>query len=335
MPNTMSHNICCHKRMRRNRKAIWIRELVREHQLSVNDLIFPVFLTSGKNIIEPIDSMPGISRMSIDMAVEKIKQAADLGIPAIAIFPNIPIDLRDNTGSHIIDPHNLINEGIHAIKKNIPDVGVITDVALDPFTIHGHDGILRNGQIVNDETVEIISQAAVIQADAGADIIAPSEMMDGRVREIRKRLDDKGHINVGIMPYAVKFNSSFYGPYRDAISTRGLLKEDKKTYYLDPANVQEAIREASMDIQEGADMLLIKPGLPYLDICFRIKEKFGLPTFAYQVSGEYAMIKAASIQGWIDQNDAMMESLLSFKRAGCDGIFTYFAMEAAHILNHS
>ncbi|XCN44998.1 porphobilinogen synthase [Candidatus Liberibacter africanus] len=320
--------------MRRNRKADWIRKLVCEQQLSVNDLIFPIFLTSGKKIIEPIDSMPDVTRMSIDIAVEKIKKAADLGIPAITILPNIPIDLRDNMGSNILDYNNLINEGISTIKKNIPDIGIITDVALDPFTIHGHDGILHNGEIINDETVEIISRAAVVQADAGADIIAPSDMMDGRVREIRKKLDSNGHINVSIMPHAVKFSSSFYGPYRDAISTRKLLKGDKKTYYLDPANAKESIREACIDIQESADMLLIKPGLPYLDICFRIKEKFGLPTFAYQVSGEYAMIKAASLQGWINQNDTMMESLLAFKRAGCDGIFTYFAIEAAQILNH-
>ncbi|ALK07756.1 porphobilinogen synthase [Candidatus Liberibacter asiaticus] len=333
--NAISHKICCHRRMRRNRKSNWIREMVREHRLSVSDLILPIFLTSGEKTVESINSMPDVMRMSIDVAVEKIKQVADLGIPAIAIFPNIPMDLRNNTGSHIIDPDNLINEGICAIKKNIPNIGIITDVALDPFTIHGHDGILCDGEIVNDETIELISHAAVIQADAGADIIAPSEMMDGRVQEIRKKLDSHGHINVGIMPYVAKFNSSFYGPYRDAISTRDLLKGDKKTYYLDPANVQEAIREASIDIQESADMLLVKPGLPYLDVCFRIKEKFGLPTFAYQVSGEYAMIKAASLQGWINKNDAMMESLLAFKRAGCDGIFTYFAMEAARILTHS
>ncbi|MEG8098691.1 porphobilinogen synthase [Candidatus Liberibacter brunswickensis] len=320
--------------MRRNRKSDWIRKLVCENQLSVNDLIFPIFITSGTKIIEPINSMPDVSRMSIDIAVEKIKQVIDLGIPAITILPNISLNLRDDMGSNILDNNNLINECIHAIKKTIPNIGIITDVALDPFTTHGHDGILRNGEIINDETVEIISSAAIMQADAGADIISPSEMMDGRVGEIRKKLDSKGHTNVGIMPHAIKFNSSFYGPYRDAISTRKLLKGDKKTYYIDPANAQEAIREASIDIQESADMILVKPGLPYLDICFRIKEKFGLPTFAYQVSGEYAMIKAASLQGWINEKDAMMESLLSFKRAGCDGIFTYFAMEAANILNH-
>ncbi|AHA27696.1 porphobilinogen synthase [Candidatus Liberibacter americanus] len=318
--------------MRRNRKSDWIRELVRENSLSVKDLVLPIFLTDGKNIKHKIDSMPGILRMSIDVAIEKIKQAADLGITAIAIFPNINKDYKDAMGSHILNPNNLINEGTYSIKKKVPNIGIITDVALDPFTIHGHDGILRNGEIINDETLEIISRAAVEQANAGADIIAPSEMMDGRVRAIRKMLDDNGHINVGIMPYSVKFNSSFYGPYRDAISTKGLLEGDKKTYYVDPANAQESIREANLDIEEGADMILIKPGLPYLDICFRIKEKFGLPTFAYQVSGEYSMIQAASLKGWIDRKSAMLESLISFKRAGCDGIFTYFAIEAASII---
>ncbi|MBY7649248.1 MAG: porphobilinogen synthase [Candidatus Liberibacter europaeus] len=322
----------CNRRMRRNRKADWIRNLVRENCLSTSDLIFPVFITSGKNVVEKIDSMPGINRMSVDIAIETIKEAADLGIPAVAICPNINMEYRDNTGSHILDSNNLINESIHSIRKNVPNIGIITDVALDPFTIHGHDGILHNGEIINDETVELISRAAVSQADAGADIIAPSDMMDGRVREIRKMLDNNGHTNVGIMPYAVKFNSSFYGPYRDAISTRSILKGDKKTYYIDPANVLEAIQEAHLDIEEGADMLLIKPGLPYLDVCFRIKKTFGLPTFAYQVSGEYSMIQAASLNGWIDQENAMLESLISFKRAGCDGIFTYFAMDAARIL---
>ncbi|MBA5723601.1 porphobilinogen synthase [Candidatus Liberibacter sp.] len=333
--NKIANRISCHRRMRRNRKADWIRRLVCESQLSVNDLILPLFLTSGQNVVETIDSMPGINRMSIDKAVEIVKKAADLGIPAIAIFPNIEPNLRDNMGSHSLDVGNVINEATYIIKKTIPNIGVITDVALDPFTSHGHDGVLRDGEIMNDETVEIISRVAVVQADAGADIIAPSDMMDGRVREIRKALDNSGHTNVGIMSYAAKFDSSFYGPYRDAISTREFLKGNKKTYYLNPSNTQEAIREASIDVEEGADMLLIKPGLPYLDICFQVKEKFGLPTFAYQVSGEYSMIQAASSKGWIDQENIIMETLFAFKRAGCDGIFTYFAMHAARILTQS
>ncbi|MGG6897707.1 porphobilinogen synthase [Rhizobium sp. BR 315] len=321
-----------HRRMRRNRKADWTRRLVQENRLTVDDLIWPIFLIPGTGILEPIPAMPGVNRMTVDKAVEAAKEAADLGIPALATFPNIEMALRDETGSNSLEKNNLINLASAAIKKAVPNIGVITDVALDPFTSHGHDGILRGNEIVNDETVEQVAQAAVYQADAGSDIIAPSEMMDGRIGAIRQALDAAGHQNVGIMSYATKFSSAFYGPYREAISTGGLLKGDKKTYYIDPANGTEAVRDAALDVEEGADMLMVKPGLPYLDICWRLKEAFGLPTFAYQVSGEYAMIKAAAANGWIDGNKVMLETLLAFKRAGCDGILTYFAMDVARQL---
>ena len=321
-----------HRRMRRNRKADWTRRLVQENRLTVDDLIWPIFIVPGSNIVQPIDAMPGVNRMSIDKAVEAVKEAADLGIPAIATFPNIDLSLRDDTGSNSLAADNLINQATRAFKKAVPEIGIITDVALDPFTSHGHDGILRNGEIVNDETVEMIARAAVAQADAGSDIIAPSDMMDGRIGAIRQALDAAGHQNVGIMSYATKFASGFYGPYREAIGTGGLLKGDKKTYYIDPANGTEAIRDAALDVEEGADMLMVKPGLPYLDICWRMKEAFGLPVFAYQVSGEYSQIKAAAANGWIDGEKVMLETLLAFKRAGCDGILSYFAVEVARIL---
>ena len=321
-----------HRRMRRNRKADWTRRLVLENRLTVDDLIWPIFIIPGTGIVEPIAAMPGVSRMSVDKAVEAAKAAADLGIPALATFPNVEMELRDQTGSQILEANNLINRATAAIKKAVPNIGVITDVALDPFTSHGHDGILRDGEIVNDETVDQIVRAAVLQADAGSDIIAPSDMMDGRIGAIRRGLDAAGHQSVGIMSYATKFASCYYGPYREAISTGGLLKGDKKSYYIDPANGTEAMRDAALDVEEGADMLMVKPGLPYLDVCWRMKEAFGLPVFAYQVSGEYAQIKAAAMNGWIDEEKAMMETLLCFKRAGCDGILTYFAMDVARKL---
>ncbi|WPE19613.1 porphobilinogen synthase [Shinella zoogloeoides] len=321
-----------HRRMRRNRKADWTRRLVQENRLTVDDLIWPVFVVPGTNVVDPVAAMPGVNRMSVDRLVEAAREAADLGIPAIATFPNIDMNLRDETGSHSLAADNLINEATRAIKKAVPNIGVITDVALDPFTSHGHDGVLRGDVIVNDETVELVARAAVIQADAGSDIIAPSEMMDGRVGAIRRALDAAGHQDVGIMAYATKFASAFYGPYRDAIGTGGLLKGDKKTYYIDPANGTEAMRDAALDVEEGADMMMVKPGLPYLDICWRMKEAFGLPVFAYQVSGEYSQIKAAALNGWIDGERVMLETLLAFKRAGCDGILTYFAMDVARHL---
>jgi porphobilinogen synthase len=321
-----------HRRMRRNRKADWTRRMVQENRLTVDDLIWPIFITHGTGVNEPLAAMPGVNRMSIDVAVEAVKEAADLGIPAIAPFPDIEMELRDQTGSEILNPDNLMNRFIRAVKKSVPNIGLITDVALDPFTSHGHDGILRDGEIVNDETVDQVVKAAILQAEAGADIISPSEMMDGRIGAIRRGLDAAGHQDVGIMSYATKFSSGFYGPYREAINTGGLLKGDKNSYYISPANGTEALRDAALDVEEGADMMMVKPGLPYLDICWRVKEAFGLPTYAYQVSGEYAQIKAAAMNGWIDGDRVMMETLLCFKRAGCDGILTYFAVDVARKL---
>ncbi|TRC88835.1 porphobilinogen synthase [Mesorhizobium sp. WSM4310] len=320
------------RRLRRMRKADWSRRLVQENRLSVDDLIWPIFVVEGRNVREPIAAMPGVFRLSVDLAIKEAERAARLGIPALATFPNVELALRDQTGSHILDPENIINRATRAIKDAVPGIGIITDAALDPFTSHGHDGILRDGIIVNDETVEQVAAAAVIQAAAGADIIAPSDMMDGRIGAIRDALDANGFQDVAIMSYATKFASAFYGPYREAVGTAGLLKGDKKTYYIDHANSDEAVREAEQDIAEGADMLMVKPGLPYLDIIRRLKDEFQMPTFAYQVSGEYSMIKAAGANGWIDGEKAMLESLLAFKRAGCDGILTYFAPEVAEML---
>ncbi|MCT7375861.1 porphobilinogen synthase [Chelativorans salis] len=320
------------RRLRRMRKADWSRRLVQESHLRVDDLIWPIFLIEGKKRQEEIAAMPGVFRYSVDLAVLQAERAAKLGIPALATFPNIDMSRRDARGSAILDPDNLINQATRAIKEAVPGIGVITDVALDPFTNHGHDGILSEGVIVNDETVAQIAEAAVLQAAAGSDVIAPSDMMDGRIGAIRDALDGNGFQDVAIMSYATKFASAFYGPYREAIGTGGLLKGDKKTYYIDPANTDEALRETEQDLAEGADMVMVKPGLPYLDIVRRLKDSFAVPTFAYQVSGEYAMIKAAAANGWLDGDRAMMESLLAFKRAGCDGILTYFALEAAEIL---
>jgi len=320
------------RRLRRMRKADWSRRLVQENHLTVDDLIWPLFLTEGENHREEIAAMPGVFRLSVDLAVKEAERAAKLGIPALATFPQVDFSLKDVAGSEILNSDNLINRGTRAIKAAVPEIGIITDGALDPFTSHGHDGILRDGIIVNDETVEQVAAAAVLQAVAGADIIAPSDMMDGRIGAIRDALDASGFQHVAIMSYATKFASAFYGPYREAIGTQGLLKGDKKTYYIDHANSDEAIREAEQDLAEGADMLMVKPGLPYLDIIRRLKDEFQMPTFAYQVSGEYAMITAAAQNGWIDGDKAMMESLLAFKRAGCDGILTYFAPKVAEML---
>ena len=324
--------ITASRRLRRMRKADWSRRLVQENRLTVDDLIWPIFLTEGENVREEIAALPGVYRLSVDVAVKEAERAARLGIPALATFPQIDLALKDETGSQILVADNLINRATRAIKAAVPEIGIITDAALDPFTSHGHDGILRDGIIVNDETVLQVAYAAVLQADAGADIIAPSDMMDGRIGAIRDALDAAGHQDVAIMSYATKFASAFYGPYREAIGTQGLLKGDKKTYYLDHANSDEAMREIEQDLAEGADMIMVKPGLPYLDIIRRAKDEFSLPTFAYQVSGEYAMIEAAAANGWINGEAAMMESLLAFKRAGCDGILTYFAPRVAEIL---
>src|SRR5690606_7324852 len=334
-PNTSLRTvdeITSSRRLRRMRKADWARRLVQENHLRVDDLIWPIFLVEGENREEAIEAMPGVKRLSVDRAVREVERAAKLGIPAVATFPKIELGKKDDRGSAILDADNLINKATRAIKQAVPEIGVITDVALDPFTTHGHDGILVDGVILNDETVEQIADAAVLQAAAGADVIAPSDMMDGRIGAIREALDANGFQEVAIMSYATKFASAFYGPYRDAIGTSGLLKGDKKTYYIDPANTDEAIRETEQDLAEGADMIMVKPGLPYLDIIRRLKDTFAVPTFAYQVSGEYSMIKAAAANGWIDGEKAMLESLLAFKRAGCDGILTYFAMEVAERL---
>ena len=317
------------RRLRRMRKTGWSRRMVQENHLSVDDLILPFFLAGGEKVEEPIEAMPGVSRYSVDMAVRMAEKAAKLGIPAIAPFPRESADVKSDDGGYIADPDNLINRAIRAIKKEVPELGIITDAALDPFTTHGHDGILRDGIIINDESAEMIVRGALAQAEAGTDIIAPSDMMDGRIGLIRDALDANGFQDIPILSYATKFASAFYGPYRDAIGTLGLLKGDKKTYYISPANTDEAVREAEQDLMEGADMLMVKPGLPYLDIIHRLKSTFHVPTFAYQVSGEYSMIKAAGRNGWINEEAAMMESLMAFKRAGCDGILTYYAFEAA------
>ncbi len=306
--------------------------MVRETAVSVDDLVWPIFIIEGQGRREPIAAMPGIERMTADLAAEAAQKAVELGIPALATFPYLPVDQRDETGSGILDPDNLINRVTRAIKQAAPEIGVITDAALDPFTSHGHDGILREGNIVNDESVAQIARAAVLQADAGADIIAPSDMMDGRIGAIREALDEAGHADVAILSYAAKFASAFYGPYREAIGTGGLLKGDKNTYYLDPANSADALRETEQDLAEGADMVMVKPGLPYLDIIRQVKDTFGVPTFAYQVSAEYSMIMAGVEKGFLDERRAVMETMLAFKRAGCDGMFSYFAPKAAQWL---
>lgn len=320
------------RRLRRMRKADWSRRLVQENSLSASDLIWPIFLVDGKQQKQPIAAMPGIERLSVDLAVDAAKRANDLGIPLLAPFANIDSAKKDVTGSHILDEDNILNRATAAIKAAVPEIGIMTDAALDPFTSHGHDGVLRDGVIVNDETVDIIARAAALQAAAGADIIAPSDMMDGRIGAIRDALDEADQQDVAIMSYATKYASAYYGPFREAIGTSGLLKGDKKTYYIDPANTDEALRETEQDILEGADMVMVKPGMPYLDICRRVKDTFQMPTFVYQVSGEYSMIEAANANGWIDGERVMMESLLAFKRAGCDGILTYFAPRVAELL---
>ena len=321
-------------RLRRNRRSEWSRRLVRENQLTVDDLIWPVFVVEGSNQEVPVVSMPGVTRYSIDVLVGLVGRAAELGIPAIAIFPVTPQEKKTPDGEESCNPDNLICQAMRAVRDAQIPIGLIADVALDPYTTHGQDGLVRRGYVVNDESVEALCRQAVNQANAGCDIIAPSDMMDGRVRAIRKALDAAGHQNVQIMAYAAKYASAFYGPFRDAVgSAKNLGGGDKRTYQMDPANADEAIREVALDISEGADMVMVKPGMPYLDIVCRVKQKFGVPTFAYQVSGEYAMISAAANNGWLNRDSAMLESLLCFKRAGADGILTYFAVEAAKLLS--
>ena len=311
-------------RPRRNRKAEWARRLVRENVLTTDDLIWPLFVVGGHNTRTPVASMPGVDRLTVDQTVRDAERAAKLNIPCIALFPYTEPSLRDEHGSEALNPDNLVCQAVRAIKKEFPDLGVLCDVALDPFTSHGHDGLIVDGKILNDETVAVLVKQALVQAEAGCDIIAPSDMMDGRVGAIREALDDEGFDDVQIMAYAAKYASAFYGPFRDAIGSAKTLTGDKRTYQMDSANSDEALREVELDIAEGADMVMVKPGMPYLDIVRRVKDTFGMPTFVYQVSGEYAMIAGAANNGWIDGERAMMESLVGFKRAGADGILTLF-----------
>ncbi len=318
------------QRPRRNRRSEWARRMVRENVLSTDDLIWPMFVSEGRRA--PVASMPGVDRLTVTDIVRAAEQAAKLTIPCIAIFPYTDPALRDEHGSEALNPDNLVCQSIRAIKKEVPEVGVLCDVALDPYTSHGHDGLMRGGVILNDETVAVLVKQALVQAEAGCDIIAPSDMMDGRVGAIRKALDEANFHDVQIMSYTAKYASAFYGPFRDAVGSSTTLIGDKRTYQMDPGNTDEALREAELDIAEGADMIMVKPGLPYLDILARIKDAFGMPTFAYQVSGEYAMIQAAAQNGWIDGEKAMVESLTAFKRAGADGVLTYFAPRIAEKL---
>jgi porphobilinogen synthase len=317
-------------RPRRNRKADWTRRLVRENVLTVDDLIWPLFVAEGTG--SAVGSMPGIERLSIDQAVRAAERAAKLAIPCLALFPYTDPALRDHDGTEALNPENLVCRAVRAIKKAVPEIGILCDVALDPYTSHGHDGLLRDGVIANDETVEVLTKQALVEAEAGADIIAPSDMMDGRVGAIRAALDQASYTDVSIMAYAAKYASAFYGPFRDAVGSSATLVGDKRTYQMDAANSDEALREVELDIAEGADMVMVKPGMPYLDILRRIKDAFGMPTFAYQVSGEYAMIMAAAQNGWLDGEKAMMESLIAFKRAGACGVLTYFAPRVAEKL---
>jgi len=320
-------------RLRRTRSSAWSRALVAENRLSAADLIWPVFVTAGEGVEEPIASLPGVSRWPVDRIVDRAREARDLGIPCLALFPNTPAELRSDDGREAINPDNLMCRAIGAIKDAVPEIGVLTDVALDPYTSHGHDGLVdADGWILNDETSDVLIEQALVQAQAGADIIAPSDMMDGRVGRIRAALEDEGHFNVQIMAYAAKYASAFYGPFRDAVGSRGLLKGDKRGYQMDPANAEEALREVALDLAEGADSVMVKPGLPYLDIVQRVKARFEVPVFAYQVSGEYAMIEAAVAVGAGDREALALETLLAFKRAGCSGILTYYAPLAARAL---
>jgi porphobilinogen synthase len=322
-------------RMRRNRRSEWSRRMVRENALSTDDLIWPLFVMDGDNARAQVPSMPGVERQSVDQAVREAERAAKLTIPCIALFPYTDPGLRDENGSEALNPDNLVCRAIRAIKKEVPEIGILCDVALDPFTSHGHDGLMRDGVILNDETVAVLVKQALVQAEAGCDIIAPSDMMDGRVGAIRKGLDRENFADVSIMAYAAKYASAFYGPFRDAVGSSKTLTGDKRTYQMDPGNTDEALREVALDIEEGADMIMVKPGMPYLDIVARVKDAFGMPTFAYQVSGEYAMIMAAANNGWLDGERAMVESLIAFKRAGCDGVLTYFAPRVAEKLKQS
>jgi len=319
-------------RFRRLRRSDALRRLAQENTLSVNDLIWPIFIRDGVDMREPIASMPGVERLSLDQAVRAAEEAAGLGIPAICLFPYTDPSVKTEACEEAWNPDNLTNRCIRAIKAAVPELAVMTDVALDPYNANGHDGLVRDGVILNDETIEALVRMAVMQADSGADILGPSDMMDGRIGAMRGALEQAGHKDVAILSYSAKYASYFYGPFRDAVGASGALKGDKKTYQMNPANSDEALRLIERDLAEGADMVMVKPGMPYLDICRRVKDAFGVPTYAYQVSGEYAMIRGAADRGWVDGEGVMMESLMAFKRAGCDGILTYFAPQAARLL---
>ncbi len=320
-------------RMRRGRSAPWIRDLLAEHRLHPSDLIWPLFICEGQGCDEPIASLPGVSRWSVDRLAAKAREARDLGIPCLALFPNTPAELRSEDAAEALNPDNLICRAIRAIKDAVPEIGVLTDVALDPYTAHGHDGLLdEHGCVANDDTSAMLVDQALVQAAAGADIVAPSDMMDGRVGVIRAGLESGGYCDVAIMAYAAKYASAFYGPFRDAVGSGGLLKGDKRTYQMDPANAAEALREVALDLAEGADMVMVKPGLPYLDVLAAVKREFGVPTFAYAVSGEYAMIEAAAAAGAGDRDALILETLIAFKRAGATGVLTYHAPDAARLI---
>jgi porphobilinogen synthase len=319
-------------RMRRNRKATWSRALIAENSLQSSDLIWPMFVIDGENTKDAVASMPGVERYSVDLAVQKAAEAAALGIPLIALFPNTLKALRTSDAREALNKDNLVCRAVRAIKAAVPEIGIMCDVALDPYTSHGHDGLMEDDEIINDASVEILVKQALLQAEAGCDIVAPSDMMDGRIGAIRQALEAHGHSHVQIMAYSAKYASGFYGPFRDAVGSSGTLIGDKRTYQMDPANTDEALREVGLDISEGADMVMIKPGMPYLDVLARVKQTFGVPTFAYQVSGEYSMLMAAFERGWLDPKKVIPESLMAFKRAGADGVLTYFALDVARQL---
>jgi porphobilinogen synthase len=322
-------------RLRRLRRTDWMRRMVAETHLTVNDLVLTAIVSDAGPDRVDIPSLPGVQRLSVDALVEEARRAADFGIPAMAIFPNISENEKSEDAAEAANPKGLVPQAVRAIKDAVPKIGVIVDVALDPYTSHGHDGLMEGDIILNDPTVEMLARVGVILADAGADIVAPSDMMDGRIEAVRQGLDDAGYTDISILSYAAKFASGFYGPYRDAIGTKTALKGDKRTYQMNPANIDVALREVELDLAEGADMVMVKPGMPYLDVISAIKAEFARPTFAFQVSGEYAMMKAAGQNGWLDYDRIMMESLMSFKRAGCDGILTYAAIDVAERLKES
>jgi porphobilinogen synthase len=320
-------------RMRRGRSSAWMRSMLAENRLRPSDFIWPLFICEGRGCEEPISSLPGVSRWSVDRIGDKAREAAKLGIPCVALFPNTPNELRTERAEEALNRDNLICRAIRTIKDAVPEIGVLTDVALDPYTAHGHDGLVDElGNVINDDTVEILVRQALVQAEAGADIVAPSDMMDGRVGAIREALEREGHHNVAIMAYAAKYASAFYGPFREAVGSLGRLKGDKRGYQMDPANIEEALREVELDLEEGADFVMVKPGLPYLDVVARVKDEFGVPTFVYQVSGEYAMIEHAAAAGAADRDALILETLLAFKRAGATGVLTYHAVDAARLI---